>query len=193
MKLFFTDVETTGIDPCKHAVIQVAGQIVINGEVRERFDYRVRPMDGDVIDEEALRVNGVKREDLMHFAPPREAYARLTQILGRYIDKYSRTDKFFFVGYNGRFDYDFLRQFFEKVGDRYFGSWFWVPAIDVMTIAGFVLAGERQNLPNFRLATVAAYFGVKPSGDLHDAQTDIEMTRQVFDILAKRMGMAALA
>lgn len=191
MKLFFVDTETTGIDPFRHAVVQIAGLIEVAGVEKERFDFRVRPMPGDAIDEEALRVNGLRREEVLKFPPPREVHRQVTVLLQKYVDQYKRNDKFFFIGYNTRFDSDFLRRFFEKAGDKYFGSWFWAPPIDVMTLAAFVLAPERDRLPNFKLPTVAEYLGLKATGSLHDAQVDIELTRQLYDVLRGRLARAA--
>ena len=39
MKLLFFDLETTGTDYRKHAIHQISGEIVIDGEIKERFNY----------------------------------------------------------------------------------------------------------------------------------------------------------
>jgi DNA polymerase III epsilon subunit-like protein len=87
------------------------------------------------------------------------------------------------VGYNARFDADFIRSFFEKCGDQYFGSWFWFPPIDVMNLALIKLMDKRATMPNFKLATVANVLGLEPEGRLHEAHADIRLTQQIFNNL----------
>ena len=43
MKLFLFDLETTGTDIIKHGIHQISGKIIINGEVKETFDFKVCP------------------------------------------------------------------------------------------------------------------------------------------------------
>lgn len=41
-KLFFYDLETTGVKYWKNGIHQISGAIVIDGEVKERFNFRVK-------------------------------------------------------------------------------------------------------------------------------------------------------
>lgn len=182
MKYFFCDLETTGTDFTKHGVWQIAGQIVIDGEERERFDLRCRPLPGKLVATGALEACGITMDYLRGLPDSQMAYLDLFGRLSSYVNKYDKFDKFFFVGYNAQFDCQFLRRWFEDHGDMYFGSWFWYPFIDVVQLAGFALHKRRQQLANFKLATVADYFGVSLD-QAHDAQNDIEATRRMFDIL----------
>lgn len=43
MKLFFFDLETTGVNPARNGIHQISGEIVINGETMETFDFHVQP------------------------------------------------------------------------------------------------------------------------------------------------------
>jgi DNA polymerase-3 subunit epsilon len=184
MKLCFLDLETTGTDPKRHGVIQIAGAIVIDGIEKERFNYRLRPFQGDDVNKQALSVNGVTTEQLRGLPEPLIAYRELVGVLGKYVDKFARSDKFFFVGYNAGFDDDFLRAFFEKAGDKYYGSWFGWPAIDVAGLAALALGDERWKLPNFKLMTVAKRLGVVTSDEgAHEAGFDVEVTRRIYERL----------
>src|SRR3990167_10551452 len=148
-KLCFFDVETTRTDPRLNGIIQIAGMTcTLNDgklEEGESFNLRVRPHLADTIEDAALEVNGVTREMLAgeEYRDPKEVHRWLEKIFGRHVDKFDRADKFFFVGYNARFDYDFLRAFFEKCGDKYFGSFFHFPPVDVMNMAVVHLLGQR--------------------------------------------------
>lgn len=180
MKLFYVDTETTGTDPAKHAIIQIAGMVVIDGAVMERFEFFLAPHEGAAIEDRALEVNGRTREEIAAFPPAAEAYRALLAIMGRHVDKFARSDKFHFVGYNARFDMDMLRALWERFGDKYFGSWFFFPALDVMTMAAVALMRRRHKMPDFKLSTVAAELGLALPENLHDALADIELTRDVF-------------
>jgi hypothetical protein len=54
MKLLFYDLETTGTNPGRNGIHQISGQIVIDNEVKESFDFHVRPNPKATIEDEAL-------------------------------------------------------------------------------------------------------------------------------------------
>ena len=185
MKLVFFDLETTGTKPGKHGIHQISGQIVIDGVVKESFDFHVQPNPKALIEEEALKVGGVTREQILAYPPMQQVYQEFVAMLGKYVDKFNKKDKFFLVGYNNAaFDNQFLRGFFLQNGDVYFGSWFWSNSIDVMVLASAYLATRRPEMENFKLSTVAKTLGIVVNDDsLHDAMYDIELTKAVFDIV----------
>lgn len=182
MKLFFFDLETTGTNPGRHGIHQISGIIEIDGKVVEEFDIKVCPNPNALIEDKALEVGGVTKEQILSYQDMHEGYNQLVGILNKHIDRFNKKDKAFLVGYNNAsFDNNFLRGFFLQNGDKYFGSYFWSNSIDVMVLASARLAEERQNLLNFKLSTVADYLGVKVDVDmLHDAMYDIYLTREVF-------------
>lgn len=185
MKLFFYDLETTGVNPAKNGIHQISGEIVINGEVKEKFDFRVQPNPKAQIEQQALAVGNVTTEQIMAYPSMSEIYTKLTALLGKYVDKFDKTDKFFLVGYNNAaFDNQFFRGFFLQSGDKYFGSWFWSSSIDVMVLATNKLADKRPEMKNFKLATVAEFLGVNvESESLHDAFYDIYLTKEVYELV----------
>ncbi len=195
LKLVFIDVETTGLDPEKNGLTQISGCIQIGDEVKESFDFYVRPFPRDLIDDGALRVTGIDRRQLLpadhpnalrvegqEFVDPQQVYAQLKEMFGRYVSPYDKTDKFQFVGYNSHsFDMPFVRKFWEKNNDRFFGSLFWYPCLDVMLLWAQILQPVRDKLTNFKLATVAQHAGIDVDKTrLHDSQYDIDLTRQLW-------------
>jgi DNA polymerase-3 subunit epsilon len=185
-KFCFIDCETTGVDPQKNGLLQVSG--IIRTEKRtdcpvteERFTLRIQPFATDVVEKEALEANKLDpKEGLL----PAEAHIELLKILSRHVDKYNKRDKFFFVGYNAHFDADFLRAFFGKCKDKYFGSWFWNPPLDVMGLALAHLLNSRFAMENFKLGTVARALDIE--FDLlkaHSAEYDIQKTAEIFDLV----------
>lgn len=187
-KLFFYDLETTGTNPGRHGIHQISGEIVIDGKTVETFDFKVQPNPKAQIEDAALAVGGVTREQIMAYPPMGQVYTQLVAMLGKYVNKYDKTDKFHLVGYNNRgFDDNFFRGFFLQNGDNYFGSWFWADSIDVLVLASTFLAARRAELPNFKLATVADFLGIDTTaGKLHDASFDIFVTKAVFDFIMSK-------
>lgn len=187
MKLLFFDLETTGTNPGRNGIHQISGSIVIDGKHIQDFDFHVQPNPKAVIEDAALQVAGVTREQVLAYPPMQQVYQEFVAMLGKYVDKYDKKDKFFLVGYNNAaFDNQFLRGFFLQNGDQYFGSWFWSNSIDVMVLTSAYLADRRADMENFKLSTVAKFLGVSVSDDsLHNALYDIELTRAIYDIVKR--------
>jgi len=180
-KEIWVDTETTGTDPLKHGLIQLSGIVVIDNIEKERFDWFIRPFEGDVIEEQALERNGIKKEDFSDFREPRGAFIDFINLLNRYVDKYDKKDKFHFIAYNARFDDDFLRAFFRKNVNLYYGAYFFFPPLDVMDKAAWEFKEIRASLPNFQLGTIAKFLKIEiDENRLHDALYDIETTMNVY-------------
>lgn len=181
-KLFYYDLETTGLRFWKHGVHQISGMIEIDGEIRQKFDFHVRPNPSAKIDEEALKVGNVTMEQIMSYPPMKEIHEKIVNMLARYVDRFNKKDKMFLVGYNNAsFDNNFFKAFFVQNGDDYFHSWFWSVPIDVMVLAQQKLIDIRPQMENFKLHTVAKTLGVFiDEKRLHDASYDIELTREIY-------------
>jgi len=186
MKLLFFDLETTGTLVNKHGIHQISGEIVIDGEVKEQFNFHVQPNPKAQIEQEALNVAGVTVEQIMAYPPMGEVYAQFVAMMGKYVDRFNKKDKFFLVGYNNAsFDNQFLRAWFLQNGDKYFGSWFWSNSIDVMVLATPYLAAKRGEMENFKQGTVAKTLGIQVDDSrLHDALYDIEICKSIYDIVS---------
>lgn len=185
VKLLFFDCETTGLYPGKHGIHQISGAIVIDGVEKELFDFKVQPNPKCIIEQAALDVAGVTKEQIMAYPVMIEVYFSLTKMLAKYVDKFKKDDKFFLVGYNNAaFDNQFFRGFFLQNGDQYFGSWFWSNTLDVMVLASEYLMEQRPGMVDFKLATVAKELGINvDESKLHDASFDIALTRAIYTIV----------
>jgi len=101
-----------------------------------------------------------------------------------YVDKFDKHDKLIPVGYNVRFDLDFLRQWFLAVDPdqgRFFGSYFWNSAIDIYSLLPFLLSEDTMKaLPNFKLLTVANAYGIiADPAAAHNALYDALLVEQI--------------
>jgi DNA polymerase III epsilon subunit-like protein len=94
-------------------------------------------------------------DQLRGFEHPGLVFQRLRAVMGRHVDKFDKKDKAWFVGYNANFDAQFVRQWFEDHGDK------------------FCLMRRRAQLENFKLV------------EAHDGGYDIDMTRQIMDLLSE--------
>lgn len=187
MKICFIDTETTGLDVKKHGIIQLAAIMEIDGEVVGRFDAKMRPASSCACDPKALEISGHTVEQIREFRPEADVFRDFLEFLGVHISKFDKLDKAIFSGYNSPFDNEFIRQLFERNGDKFFGSWFWSGTVDVMGLALLRLADSRSSMENFKLGTVAnSVLGAESvqmltmEYGLHNAMTDIEITREIF-------------
>lgn len=188
-KILFFDLETTGTNPSKHSIHQISGKIFINGRLEDEFDIHMQPNPTAIIDDEALSVSGVTREQLATYMPFSEGYRAFLGHIAKYVNKYDRSDKMFLAGYNvAAFDVPFLRGLFLQNGDTYFGSWFWSVPIDVIVLAQTLLMDERNGMENFKQGTVAKYLGIEvDDSKLHDALYDIEICHKIYQEVMLRM------
>ena len=187
IKHLFFDLETTGLNHAENGIHQLAGTLFVDFKKVKDFNVNVRPFPNDIIIQEALDVSGKTKEEIFsntHFSP-NSVYKSIINMLGQHCDKFSKTDKIFLCGYNNAsFDNQFLRSFWDKNNDKYFGSWFWSSPLDVFVLAAQYLATKRHEMIDFKLATVAAKLGiVVDETRLHDAMYDIELTVQIYEIV----------
>jgi DNA polymerase-3 subunit epsilon len=189
MKKFFFDLETTGLDYKVNAIHQFSGCIELDGTIIESFNFKIRPFEGAIIEPKALETSNVTEEQIMAYPPAEEVFADFMRMLSRYVRKFDKKDKMFLVGYNNAaFDNAFLREFYVRYQrDDYFNSWFWGNTIDVMVLASEHLAEMRVGMENFKLMTTARALGIEiDESKLHDAEYDIELTRNIYRIVTNR-------
>jgi len=193
VKSVFIDCETTGTDPQKHGLIQIAGTLYDDRKLSETVKNRMQPFEKETVDQEALDVKKDTVTQIETYQPAMAGYKEFTGMLGKHIDKFDRKDKAHFVGYNADFDADMIRAWFLKAGDPYFGSWFFWPILDVSKLAGIRLMQERHLLPNFQLMTVAEHMGLVTLAEInaqaHDAMFDVKTTMKIFKVLTKDLAL----
>jgi DNA polymerase-3 subunit epsilon len=184
LKLCFIDVETTGLDCKQHEIHQLSGIIDIDGIVKETFNFKIKPSKNCKYQDEALKLNNLTIESLQN-DPTRisigVAYTQLINIFSKYVSKFDKMDKFYFVGYNANFDKDFCYEFFTQNNDKYFFSWMWSNHIDVMVLATMTLIHKRKQMPNFKLISVIKEINIEVNEEhLHDSEYDIYLTRELY-------------
>lgn len=186
IKQCFIDTETTSVNPKETGVWQIGG-IIRYGNTKEEFMIECDIFEDDEVNEEILlEMHGKTKKDLSKLQDPIDAYQQLQDLFSKHVDKYDSTDKMFFMGYGVEFDYQALRHWFDGMGDKYFGSWFWHPPIDVMTLAMNQLQSVRHQMKNFKLITVIEQFNIQyEQRKLHTALYDAQMSMLIYDEITK--------
>lgn len=188
MKLLFIDTETTGFDPKKNALIQIGMIYEEDGKVIGTKSFNIKPWEGCEWNPDAIAKTGITPEMASEFEDSKSVFIKFMNILEKYINRYDKKDKAFFVGYNAKFDEEFMRDWFIRNAEterdiQYgngFGSFFWTPCVDVMQFALFRTMGSRAEFENFQLGTVCQAVGIDFNGEeAHNALYDIKKTREL--------------
>src|SRR5690606_16292571 len=168
--LAFIDLETTGLDPDVHEIIEIGGivvkQIPQNGrgaklEIIDECEDKVKPEQTAVADPEALRINGYNEAEWL-FA------ADLKNVMQNVADK---TQSANLVAQNVTFDWSFLNKAFKKTGVQ---NKMHYHKIDVINLA-FTRFYHDPNIQYFNLKTLAEHFNIK-NEKAHTALADIKTT-----------------
>lgn len=184
-KILWFDCETSGLDPVKNDIIQLAGVIEIDGKLVDEFDFKCQPYSYENVDQGALDVHGITIEQIKQFELAKVVQSLFTKKLAKYCDKFDRNDKFYPAGYNCKFDIDFIAQWFKKAGDNYLGSWLNWRALDPLPLLCLMEFKGKISLPNYKLATVAEYYKIPL--EAHNAISDIKATREIFRIVCEEL------
>ena len=190
-KLCFVDLETTGVDRDKNEIFQLATIITdpTGNEILDEMTLSFKPFSTKHYQEGALEKTGVTVEYLNSLElTSLEARDLFIDLCKRHVDPYNKKDKMHLVAYNAQFDSEFLRKWWEKANDPYFGSLFWNPPICVMQATAWMIQKVRGALPNFQLGTICecAEIGWDES-NAHDAEYDIQKTRELYLYVSKNL------
>ena len=177
-RIAWIDTETTGLDPVKCDVVQIAILIEEEGNIIEEGNISMRPYPNALIADEALRTNNKTKEEIAQYPYPMEGIYKFKKILQGYVSPYDKRDKLFFAGYNPSFDVTMLNHAFLKNKDTYFMSWFFSCFIDVRSFVGEHFLSSDIVLSNYKLKTVCSHFGIEFKA--HDAMEDIRATRDLY-------------
>ena len=160
------DLETTGLvnTPTSgkmDAITEIGAVKIENGEIREKFTTLVNPE--RKLDEEIVRLTGIT-DDMLKDAP------KIGEVIG---DFCKFCDGCLLVGHNVQFDYKFVRYYAEQ--EEY--------AFEHKTYDTMTLAQSMLFLPNYKLNTLADYYGI--SFNHHRAWADAHTTAKIFIELIK--------
>lgn len=179
-KRFWFDTETTGTDSKRNGIHELACIVEIDGIIREKKVWNIKPAESCIIEDEALKVSGVTREMLETYPSESEVYEQIISFLSKYVSKWDKKDKFKLYGYNVHFDMQMFIEFFNRNNDKWFFTWFWSGPIDVMSKAAELFMHVRPMMKDFKLGTVVKELEINCLDNFHGALFDIEITREVY-------------
>lgn len=173
-RLAFIDLETTGLLPSKHEIIEIGAIIAdqtldANGKIKlevvEEFEVKVKPTHIENADPEGLAINGYKEEDWNEAIVLKTALEILAQkVIGATM-----------VGHNVSFDYAFLENAFESEGIK---NTMHYRKLDTISIAFAMLYTERD-VEKLSLRALCEYFNVE-NIKAHSALSDVRATMEVY-------------
>jgi len=178
-KILWIDTETTGLDPRKHDIIQLAAMVEIDGVIKDKKVWKCQPFEPEAADPKALEVNGLTLEALAKEMHPDQMHGEFCEFMAEFINRFDTHDKFYPAGFNVKFDMDFLLNFFIACDDSFFGSWFNGYVLDAYPLYAALKARGIIDLPNLKLQTICKAAGVEIKA--HDAMSDIEATREIYE------------
>lgn len=167
------DLETTGIDPARDRIVQMAA-VVVNGlgEIVESFDTVVRPEFPEQYEHGAEHVHGISREMVeQHGMPLRAALSRIWSI----------SEGRVFTAHNARFDIGFL----EAESDRVGMSRRVTDYVDTLALARRLDSARARK---HSLEALCAHYGIERER-AHEARSDATATAQVLMHLLDELGV----
>ena len=177
--LAFIDTETTGLDPERHEIIElaviIAKQVEREGkgpkiEIIEQCEWKIKPKHIERADETALRINGYNEVDWM-FAVDRE----------KAMEEFAKkTQSCMFVSHNLVFDYAFVMKAFEETG---VDNRMHYAKLDTISIA-FARLYDAPLADKFSLGALCTLLKVENS----KAHTALADTRALVEVYKKLMG-----
>jgi DNA polymerase-3 subunit epsilon len=188
VKILALDTETSGLSPERHAIVSLGLAVMENGEVLSSHEFRMGVWEKTEYDVKALQISGIAWEDIEVAPAPIAVYAAVHS----WIEKNGARD-LTIVSHNAAFDAVFISQWMFKCGvyDRSLRRFVAAHEIVKGPWACTRRMASDLGLENLKLDTVAGYFGLSRSGELHGALEDAVLAGQVFFELRKLAAEAA--
>ena len=166
------DLETTGFDPQKDRIVQMAAVLVNGrGEVVDTFDTVVKPESPEEYEHGAEHVHGISRQMVENGMPLSKALSRI----------WSLTDGRVFTAHNARFDISFLEAESNRVGINRVVNDF----VDTLALA------RRADIDRTRkhsLQALCEHYGITVER-AHEAMSDAKATASVLVKLIDELGV----
>lgn len=180
MKIIWIDTETTGTDPIRHDIWQLA--YILKEADREIYRHTIecRPYSPWNIDPVALEVSHTSTVYLESLSKPWHSVSRFQYDLTHFVNPYDTSDKAAIGGYNVTFDLQFLTWWFKKAGEKYgLGSFTDYTIIDAAPLARQMRRLGYRDFQNTKLATICEYYSI-PLQNAHNAMSDADASMRVY-------------
>jgi DNA polymerase III epsilon subunit-like protein len=186
MKFIALDFETGGLDPQRHGVVSLGLAIFENGEVVDSREWIVAPPTNKAgkitveYDVNALAINGVSWAQIKNGVSEAETLRQAIQ----FADLHGVRDSLI-VSHNTAFDAAFLSQMVFRCGSWNYGKYEAFPEPLRGPWACTRRMATTLGLPDMKLDTVCAQYGLSRTGEHHGALEDAVLCGQVYNRLAE--------
>lgn len=177
--MIVVDVETTGTDPARHAIVSIGA--VDFGRPDRQFYRECRVFDGAQVEAEALAVNGFTLEQVTD-----PAKATLEETIGHFIAWCRDAENRTLGGHNTAFDRDFL----QASADRYNLAWhFGNRVLDLHSVGWMHMASSGVTIPlrggrsSLSCDAILQYAGLPAEPKPHNGLVGAKMEAEAFSRL----------
>jgi DNA polymerase III alpha subunit (gram-positive type) len=183
--IYVADVETTGLDDRVNDIIELSLHRMTD-DVQKT--WCLKPFNPSAIDDVSLKINGHKREDILHQTKEgRELYLDpmkvMIEIENWTMEDGARTTERILAGQNVGFDLGFLEQLWFKGQVRDSFPFNIKRQLDTMQIEFFMDLCKGQFAEGYSLANLTRKYGLK-NEKAHSAAADVKVTK---DVLLKQI------
>lgn len=186
------DFETSGLDSKRHAPVTIGAAIFKNGEYAEGREWLIAPptdKNGRITREYdvcALEISGTSWTKIKKEGLPAHVVMRQ---LGQFLRENGHEPLNTVVAFNAPFDFAFFSELLFQAGgwnqvERRFEA-FCSPLVGPWHCARLLAMWQigEPNLPNWKLDTVAAHFGLARDTDLHSSLEDAVLAGRIYSLL----------
>ena len=190
MRYLALDFETGGLDYDKSAPVSIGIALMENGEVIDSYECVFAEFEKRDYTIKAMSINGIKWRDIQCGKPLAEAFKEIAAFVIE-----NDATELPIVSHNAKFD----QQFWDVLALT-LGSWQgqypnkkFVKEIELLRGPWYCTARMadplRQDgkIPDCKLDSVCAYFGLSRSGETHGALEDAVLAGKVFDRLMAKV------
>lgn len=172
MKIAITDIETTGLDPLKHEIIEI-GCIIFDSETLEGefcIDIKLHPERIEDADAKALEVNGYTKEKWNH---------PLTFSQKDGLEFFAKaTEGCHFMAHNVTFDWSFIEASFKRHGVEHTFNYH---HLDTLSMCYARI--PHHKVASWSLKTLCTFLGIPPEPKVHTALNGATCAYEVYKTL----------
>jgi DNA polymerase III subunit epsilon len=172
--LLFIDLETTGLDPQKHEILEV-GCLVVDSKtlkIIDSYEELVKPENIELADPKALRIAGYSKEKWGKAKPIEDVLKKITSI----------SPNCMIAGWKVDFDWYHLEKAFNNSGLN-IKNYYSYHILDVAPLA-YIYFRNKKYPKKFSLRKFSRSMNIKVDSK-HSAMTDIVATYKLFRKLSK--------
>lgn len=167
MKIAIIDLETSGLNPQRHEIIEIGG-VVFDAHTFEKFstiDMKVKPKTPWLGDPNAYLVNGYNPDEWKDAIPLIEAMKKLRE----------RTAGAVFCAYNMMFDWEFLKEAERTTGIKLEFS---TPRVDLLSMAWACI--PQKKMLSWSMKSVCTFLNIEREANIHRALNGAEKEFEIY-------------